>query len=280
MLVPISLQTQIEMIVAVSLTLTLMLAMLLPHLPGRYDASAAALSFVTQVASYASLLLVPVGAGWLVSRRRARFWLKLALVFAGFVAFLSAVAAVAVNHLALGVILGLVTSLGIQAAYRRTLAELQRGAGRRTTLPLALVCVPIVLVGFVTVAMPRVADWSRDRAIQHSDTLIAEIESFQQRRGHYPLSLQSLNRDVATGVVGIERFQYEPNGEGYNLFFVRPAVSLDANEVVMFNRRGEHRFTSHELDILQFDGEQLDRRRGDRRRTRLGQEHWISIIFE
>jgi hypothetical protein len=49
--------------------------------------------------------------------------------------------------------------------------------------------------------------------------------------------------------------------------------------VVMFNRRGEHRFTSHELDILQFDGEQLDRRRGDRRRTPLGQ-HWVAIIFD
>lgn len=268
------------MFLAVPFTLILILAMLLPHLPGRYDASAATLSFVTQVASYASLLLVPVGLAWIVCRRRARLWHRLALVIAGFIAFVSAVAAVAVNHLALGVILGLVTILGIQAAYRRTLADLQRGDGRGTALPFALVFVPVVLVGFIAVAMPRAADWSRDRAIQHSATLIAEIESFQQRRGHYPLSLQSLNRDVPTGVVGIERFQYEPNGEGYNLFFVRPAVSLDAKEVVMFNRRGEHRFTSHELDILQFDGEQLDRRRGDRRRTPLGQAHWISIIFE
>jgi len=48
------------MILAVSLTLTLMFAMLMPHLPGRYDGSASILSFVAQVASYASLLLVPV----------------------------------------------------------------------------------------------------------------------------------------------------------------------------------------------------------------------------
>jgi hypothetical protein len=142
------------------------------------------------------------------------------------------------------------------------------------------VCVPAALVGFIAIALPRAADWSRDRAIQHSATLIAEIESFHERRGHYPLSLQSLNRDIPTGVVGIERFHYEPNGEAYNLFFVRPAVSLDAKEVIMFNRRDEHRFTSHELDILQFDGEQLDRRRGDRRRTSLGKAHWISIIFD
>src|SRR5690606_33433794 len=38
----------------------LCLAMLLPYLPGGYDASAAALSFVAQVASLLSVLLVPV----------------------------------------------------------------------------------------------------------------------------------------------------------------------------------------------------------------------------
>jgi hypothetical protein len=268
------------MIPAVLLPLVLMLAMLLPHLPGRYDASAAALSFVSQVASYASLLLVPIGLAWLASRRGARLWHRLALVTCGFIALLIAIAAAAVNSLALGVLLGLLAIIGVRAAHARTLADLQRADGRGTGPPLALVCVPLVLVAFAIVAMPRAAAWSRDRAILHSTALIAEIESFHQRRGFYPLSLQSLNRDVSTGVVGIERFQYEPNGEGYNLFFVRPDVSLDAEEVVMFNRRGEHRFASHELDILQFDGEQLDLRRGDRRRTALAQEHWISIIFE
>src|SRR5690606_41851834 len=38
----------------------LCLAMLLPYLPGGYDASAAALSVVAQVASLVSVLLVPV----------------------------------------------------------------------------------------------------------------------------------------------------------------------------------------------------------------------------
>jgi hypothetical protein len=128
--------------------------------------------------------------------------------------------------------------------------------------------------------LPITASWSRDRAIHNSATLIAEIESFHQRRGHYPLSLQSLNPDVPTGIVGIERFHYEPNGEAYNFFFVRPHIELDAAEVVLFNLRDEHRFASHELDILQYDGEQLDLRRGDRRRTPLAQPHWISIVFD
>jgi len=50
--------------------------------------------------------------------------------------------------------------------------------------------------------------------------------------------------------------------------------------VVLFNPRDEHRFTSHGLDILQYDGEQLDLRRGDRRRTPLSHPHWVSILFD
>jgi hypothetical protein len=50
--------------------------------------------------------------------------------------------------------------------------------------------------------------------------------------------------------------------------------------VVMFNPRDEHRFTSHELDLLQYDGEHLALRRGDRRRTSLRQAHWMSILFD
>ncbi len=48
----------------------------------------------------------------------------------------------------------------------------------------------------------------------------------------------------------------------------------------MFTPRNEQRFTSHELDILQYDGGQLDLRRGDRRRTLPGQSHWVSILFD
>jgi hypothetical protein len=128
--------------------------------------------------------------------------------------------------------------------------------------------------------LPRAADWSRDRAIRQSAALIAAIESFHARRGHYPVSLQSLNRDVPTGVIGIERFHYEQKGLAFNLFFVRQHVALDAREVVMFNPRNEHRFTSHELDILEYDGAELDLRRGDRRRTTLAHEHWISFLFD
>jgi hypothetical protein len=268
------------MLRAILLTAIVCLAMLLPYLPGRFDASAATLSFVAQVASYVSLLLMPVGLLWTVNPRRSGLWCTLSLVVSGFIAFVIAAAAVSVNQLSLGVMLGVGALIVLRTAYRRSRGDVKHVARKLNRIPFSLVCVPLVLVTFRTTVLPRAAGWSRDRAIEHSATLIAEIESYRQRRGQYPVSLQSLNRDIPTGVIGIERFHYEPSGEAYNLFFVRPHIELDAEEVVIFNPRDEHRFTSHELDILQYDGEQLDLRRGDRRRTRLAQAHWMSILFD
>jgi hypothetical protein len=257
-----------------------MVGMLLPHLPGRFDASAAAISFLSQVASYASLPLAPVGLAWVLHGARARLWHRLALGLGGLVVVVTVIAAVAVNQLTLGVLLGVGGIVALQCARRRSRRDAARLEAAWNPAPVPLVVVPVLLAAFAVTALPRAAAWSRARAIDHSAALIAEIEAFRQRRGHYPMSLQSLNRDVATGVVGVERFHYEANGEAYNLFFIRPAVALDATEVVMFNPRDEHRFTSHELDLLQYDGEQLELRRGDRRRTPLPQPHWISIEFD
>lgn len=254
--------------------------MVLPYLPGNFDTVAATFSFVVRVAAYVSLPMIPVGLAWMVSPRHSRLWRRLALVLAGVVAFVIAITAVSVNALSIGVMLGVGAMILLRTAYRRARADLDQVGQERSPIPFYLVSVPLILVTFQATALPRAAAWSRDRAIQHSASLIGEIESFRQRRGHYPVSLQALNRDVPTGVVGIERFHYEPNGEAYNVFFVRPHIELDAKEVVLFNPRDEHRFTSHELDILQYDAEQLDLRRGDRRGTRLAHPHWTSILFD
>lgn len=265
---------------AVLLVVILCTAMLLPYLPGRFDASAAALSSVSRIASYASLVLVPAGLAWRFTRQHSRLWHRVILTMGGLIVFVAAMAALAVNQLAIGVMVGIAGAAFLFRAHRRIQAAFVGADAGQNPIPLIAVFVPVFLVSFDATLLPRAAEWSRGRAIEHSATLITEIESFRQRRGYYPVSLHSLNRDVYTGVVGIERFLYEPNGEAYNLFFTRPHIDLAAEEVVMFNPRDEHRFTSHELDLLQYDGEHLDLRRGDRRRTPLRQAHWISILFD
>lgn len=258
----------------------LWVAMLLPYLPGRFDASAAAVSFLVRVAGHASLILAPVGLVWSIHPRLSRRWLTVALVLAALIAATTALAALAINQLALGVVVGLSAASFLWRLRRRMRVDFAGLAGSQMRISLCLLTIPLLLLAFQATVLPRAASWSRDRAIQRSTALIAEIESFRQRRGHYPISLRSLNRDVPTGIVGIERFHYEPSGEAYHVFFVRPSLELDAAEVVIFNPRNEPRFTSHELDLLQYDGDQLDRRRGDQRRTQLGQPHWVSILFD
>lgn len=269
--------TLTSMIPTLTLAVALCLAMILPHLPGRYDASVEALSFVVRVASHAALLLIPIGLAWAANPRRYGLWLGILLVLGGFVVLVTVLAGVLSNNLVVGLVLGLPGALALRALHRHRRVEPPPANRRGVTY---LVAIPILLIAFQALVLPRAAAWSRDRAIRHGATLIEAIESYRERRGHYPVSLQSLNRDFPTGVMGIDRFHYEPNGEAYNLYFVRQHSALDAKEVVMYNPRDEHRFASHVLDILQFDGEELALRRGDRRRTQLTHPHWISILFD
>ncbi|HEX6052595.1 MAG TPA: hypothetical protein VFZ21_25195 [Gemmatimonadaceae bacterium] len=264
----------------IGLVAALSLGMLLPYLPGRFDGSATTLSFLIQVSSYASLLFVPPGVAWMLAPRRVRTWRKLTLWIAALVAVVATFVAVADNQLAFGVLVGVIAVSVLRRLRRWTATDIDGNGGRASPVALGIVLAPILLVAFMIMVLPRAAARSRDRAIRHSAPFISELESFHRRRGHYPVSLQSLNRDIPTGVIGIERFHYEPNGDGYNLYFVRQSIALDAKEVVMYNPRDEHRFTSHERDILQYDGEQVDVRRGDRRRTRLAHAHWLSILFD
>lgn len=262
------------------LAVAALLAMILPHLPGRFDASAATLSFVAQIGSYASVVFTPLAIGWLLPRGPSRLVVLLSTLAGSVTLTAVVVAAAAVNHLALGALLAALGIPLLQRLHSDSTSALEGARRHRVRIAIAQVAVPFLLASFAIVALPRAATWSRDRAILHSAALIEAIEAFRQRRGHYPPSLLSLNSDVPTGVVGVERFQYEPSDSSYNVFFIRPSVSLDASEVVLYNPRGLHRFTSHELDLLQYDGTDLDRRRGDRRRTPLRQSGWISILFD
>lgn len=265
------------MIASLLLTASLCLSMVLPYLPGRVDASASTFSLIAQVAAFGSLLFAPIGVAWIVNRKRSVLWRRSALAVGVLISGAMAVAALSMNQFSIGVLLGAGAIVILYRMYRRTRSGYAQHQG---PAPYLLVCVPVMLLVFRASVLPAAASWSRDRAIRSSAPLITAIESFRQRRGHYPLSLQSLNPDVPAGVAGIERFHYEPQGEAYNLFFIRPHIDLDAREVVLFNPRDEHRFTSHELDLLEYDGDHLDLRRGDRRRTQLAHPHWISILFD
>lgn len=48
----------------------------------------------------------------------------------------------------------------------------------------------------------------------------------------------------------------------------------------MYNKLNEHYFTAHSQDILEYTGDTLVLRCGNRRREKLSTPNWISIKFE
>ncbi|NWF83230.1 MAG: hypothetical protein HXY18_05310 [Bryobacteraceae bacterium] len=110
---------KVAMFSTVLLVAILCTTMLLPYLPGRFDAPAATFSFLIRVASYASLILTPVGLAWMISRQRSRLWHRVTLAIGGLIALVAALAAVAVNQLTIGTIVGTGGVAFIPPAIRR-----------------------------------------------------------------------------------------------------------------------------------------------------------------
>jgi hypothetical protein len=248
--------------------------MFYPFLPGSYDGLAVTLSAMSQLFAMVGLLLVPCGAVWLVCERwqataatpTAKRCCELcgvtSLVAGSIVAIVVALGATIDAHISFAVLVLMAwgfSAIGFAKNLRRRPQIEER---RFNPMPLYLIALPLIaaLLKFTLVA--PAAEFSRKVAIRRANTLIDDIERFRETRGHYPLSLQSLNEDYKPGVIGVERYHYELNGEGYNVYFQHIAVALDVKEIVMFNQRGEHEYTSHNSDILQYPPEQLARSRG------------------
>lgn len=254
-----------------------------PFLPGRYDNLSIPLSFMTQVFSFSSLIFIPLGLIWLIRTRTTgirevtqRRFLKSTLIIAGLVSLIVSIGPLSQNHTSLAILFLATLFIALTKAF----LKLKNDNLKANFLPLYLIIVPTVVAfarfGFIDNAV----EMSRRIAIKNSETLIQSIENYKRVNGHYPISLQALHYDISPEVVGISQYFYEPNGNSYNLYFKQFSDELDADEIVMYNKLNEHYFTAHSQDILEYSGETLVLRRGDRRRAQLSTPNWISIVFE
>lgn len=96
----------------------------------------------------------------------------------------------------------------------------------------------------------------------------------------YPMSLLSVWRDYSPSVIAIDRFQYEPSGDAYNLVFEQPAAAFGTREFVVYNPRDEQVATSHAMDILEFSPEHLERTRGYYAVHTTVHPHWKYFWFD
>ena len=251
----------------------IVLCMVYPFLPGKYDSLALPLSTIAQLFGAAGLLLVPIGALWLVYEARTRgrnrippttgrgYYFAMASLIAASIAVL---AASLVISLGIGISFGvLALTLWAYAVYRLIprLRLLKRAEDTSINpTPFYLLLVPVAVLLFqITLAAP-VTELSRNHAIMKSAELIDAIEKHYAVHGRYPSSLLAVWPDYYPSVVGIEQFHYAPKGNAYNLFFEQPKFLFDnlgTREFVMYNKLNEHGMSSHAAWILTWTPEEL-----------------------
>jgi hypothetical protein len=281
----------------VGITLLVGLCMIYPFLPGDYDALAAPLSTTVQLFAVAALLLVPVGIGWLVyefwaraQRRRDPGYQYKGHYFAIAALIVASLLATAFSLIVFG---GISRVIGILAlalwgyALSRWLPRLKSMgvayAGKINAAPLYLIVLPLsVLLLQLALAAPLTA-FSRKHAIANSDEFIRDIEAYHDEYGSYPISLAAMWKDYYPDVAGVEKFNYSPSGESYNLFFEQPRFLLDnigTREWVVYNPIDEQRMFSHTAWSLLLTPEELERSQGWYAVHDAGVPHWKYFWFD
>jgi hypothetical protein len=267
------------------LTLLILTCTFLPFLPGGHDRLAVTLSAGSQILGVTGLVLVPIGALWLMvestKRTHQAYSFAIAAVVAAslIAAFLALAAAMSVGF-SLGIVVLASWVYGVSRLWP-ALKRLKRAEARPfNPVPLYLLVVPIVVMPLQWWLIEPATGFSRARAIRNSAAMIADIEAYRQSHGRYPASLLSLHQDYRPAVIGIERFDYAPNGEGYNLSFEQMSSRIGTREIVMYNTRDEHLAVSHDSDILRRTPEQLRNRGGFYEVRDAASPHWKYFWFD
>ena len=270
-----------------AISAAILVCLFLPYLPGGYDRFAVTLSTMAQIFGYGGALLIPMGMLWLVAEEKARkrdrhgFYFAIAAIAVGtLIAALVAGGAFMTQGVSLALIIVALWILAI-ARMRPALNRLRTsGLGRFNPAPIYLVVVPVVVSLAQYSLLGRATEFSRNRAIAASAPLLADIEKYRAANGKYPASLLALHQDYKTSIIGVERYFYEPNGDGYNLFFEQMSDQLGAQELVVYNPRDEHLVAGHDSDILRWTPDQLRSRRAYHSVHETSVLHWKYFWFD
>lgn len=238
-----------------------------PCLPGSYDPLALPLSMMSRVLSWTLLVFVPVGVAWwgrdTFVRRPAGARL-LGRVTIGAAALAGAIAVLASAAFG-GVLLALASAMIVGIVIRFMSPRWTRAAAGIECGSLAalyFIAVPVIVFVLNLWLFQPAVEANRARVIAAAGPLIAQLEEYRRQRGHYPESLLSVTTDYRPRSVSVPRFLYERAGDAYNLAFEQPPAALDMREFVVFNPAGHAVISSHDSDLLLFQGDALERRRG------------------
>ena len=272
--------------------LTIALGIVYPFLPGGYDSLASPLSTIAQGFGVLGVLLVPIGAWWLVAelRQRGRPIRGRGFVFAVITVIVSSLIAAALTLAGLATV-GLSLAVFLLAAWLYSLSKLvpllramrHSERDRFNPTPLYLVIIPLGVLTFQIVAAAPLTAASRSRAIASSAEMIAHIEAYREAQGRYPNSLLGVWKDYYPQVVGVERYYYRPERDAYNLYFEQPRFLLDqlgTREFVVYNPRDEHFIVSHPSRMLRLTPAQFASSPGWYSVHDVGTDHWRYFWFD
>jgi hypothetical protein len=146
---------------------------------------------------------------------------------------------------------------------------------------LYLAGVPVLMLMLQLSLFDAAVRANRSRVIAAAAPLIAQLESYRGARGQYPESLLSVTTDYRPRSVGVTRFSYARSGDAYTLAFEQPPAALDMREFVVYHPAGQSVLFSHDSDLLLFEGEALERRRGFPSSTDVpGHAGWRVLRFD
>jgi hypothetical protein len=243
----------------IALNLLVIVCIFLPFLPGPYDYLAGAISALAQTTGLIGLLLVPVAIVWLIMeiRKRSQRIVKLNNWTNGYYfAITATVICICISlFYALGFLLmagptsTVILLLGAGFAFYKLLPLIrslrQSNDTSFHTAPLYLISIPAISFVVRMLLVGPASDYSRDYAIDNGQNLINAIEDYYVRNNHYPETIETLDNVAKPFIMGIEEFEYERNGDTYNLWFTHRQAIIATKEIVMYNKHDRHNVKGH-----------------------------------
>ena len=255
----------------------------LPYLHGDYDYFAVGLSYIFQFGAFASLLLIPIGLIWLimnfVNRKKNEpasypiYLRKTALILSVIIVLASALGALASKNRFSAIVILCAGSYFLFANRKKIMNLFSLNA-----TPFYFIFIPVIVIFIRLTFHEKIKDNSTNYAIRQCELLIQDIEAYQKRNGHYPVSLLSTIEDYKPKISGIPRFHYELKGNAYNIYFEQTSYMLGTEEIVMYNKLDEQEMTVHNQDLLRIPYSNI--LHGHHKVIQLPDQHWKIFYFD
>lgn len=253
---------KINWLLLIGINMLIILCIFLPFLPGPYDKLSYGLSGLAQLSGFFGLLLVPVGTLWLIQEiknllagnKPLNNWSNgyyyaigavAILIFVSLIFVMMLLATVGLSAGAIGLLILVFVLYRLFPAIKKLKTKTNRSFN---AAPLYLLSIPLIAFAVRWFFMGPVSDHARNYAIKQGEKLIYAIESYYDQKGEYPESIENLAWKYhipKPAVMGIDNFQYERNGDAYNLSFIQWQHFGATEEIVMYNKNDEHTVKGH-----------------------------------